>query len=224
MRRAGRRHHGILPLDTVGEHLARHPTTFTMSRRRMRVHADMSAGDAAMRDSAALHFGSRRPFRTTYRRGRRGRRWLAVRGRSSARAASASPRRRLWRRCSEGDKAPKIIARLPLSSAPTIRLRCLFRDSWPAADAIVKEVEVFSVKVSGWSARRARVSPLADAIARPTACPTARRCWCWFGRQYAGGHHIGASLTLAPRCARRPSSEATRPAAALRRAWACGSR
>ena len=50
--------------------------------------------------------------------------------------------------------------RVPLLSACPV--------SWPAADAIVKEVEVFSVKVSGWSAAAARaVSPLAEIVAVP---------------------------------------------------------
>src|ERR1700755_1870123 len=62
MRRLVQRHHGILPLDTA-ENIWRVTTaTFTHVQARFAVHADLSAGDAMMRDSARFHFGFTVPF------------------------------------------------------------------------------------------------------------------------------------------------------------------
>ena len=52
MRRLVERHRGILPLDTAESIWRVIIATFTYVQAPFRVHADMSAGDAAMRDSA----------------------------------------------------------------------------------------------------------------------------------------------------------------------------
>src|ERR671927_1981883 len=57
MRRLVERHHGILPLDTVESIWRVIIATFTYVQAPYSVHADMSAGDAAMRDSVRFHFG-----------------------------------------------------------------------------------------------------------------------------------------------------------------------
>src|ERR1700742_4518368 len=64
MRRLVERHHGILPLDTAESILRVIIATFTYVQAPFRVHADLSAGDAAMRDSARFHFGFTVPFVT----------------------------------------------------------------------------------------------------------------------------------------------------------------
>src|SRR3954454_25293419 len=64
MRRLVERHHGILPLDTAESIWRVIIATFTYVQAPFRVHADMSAGDAAMRDSARFHFGFTVPFIT----------------------------------------------------------------------------------------------------------------------------------------------------------------
>ena len=64
MRRLVERHHGILPLDTVESIWRVIIATFTHVQAPYAVHADMSAGDAAMRDSVRFHFGFTVPFRT----------------------------------------------------------------------------------------------------------------------------------------------------------------
>src|SRR6516162_4346903 len=57
MRRIVERHHGSLPLDTVESIWRVIISTFTYIQSPFAVHADLSAGDALMRDSARFHFG-----------------------------------------------------------------------------------------------------------------------------------------------------------------------
>src|SRR5471032_1881071 len=62
MRRLVQRHRGILPLDTVESIWRVIISTFTYVQAPFSVHADLSAGDAMMRDSARFHFGFTVPF------------------------------------------------------------------------------------------------------------------------------------------------------------------
>src|ERR671924_844188 len=62
MRRLVQRHKGTLPLDTVESIWRVIIATFTFVQAPFSVHADLSAGDAAMRDSARFHFGFTVPF------------------------------------------------------------------------------------------------------------------------------------------------------------------
>src|SRR5262249_38824297 len=62
MRRLVNRHKGILPLDTVESIWRVIISTFTYVQAPFSVHADLSAGDALMRDSARFHFGFTVPF------------------------------------------------------------------------------------------------------------------------------------------------------------------
>src|SRR6201986_4646651 len=57
MRRLVQRHRGNLPLDTVESIWRVIISTFTYVQAPFSVHADLSAGDALMRDSARFHFG-----------------------------------------------------------------------------------------------------------------------------------------------------------------------
>src|ERR1700723_1899955 len=62
MRRLVERHHGNLPLDTAEGIWRVIISTFTYVQAPFAVHADLSAGDALMRDSARFHFGFTVPF------------------------------------------------------------------------------------------------------------------------------------------------------------------
>ena len=62
MRRLVQRHHGSLPLDTAESIWRVIISTFTYVQAPFSVHADLSAGDALMRDSARFHFGFTVPF------------------------------------------------------------------------------------------------------------------------------------------------------------------
>src|SRR6201986_3406532 len=57
MRRLVPRHHGNLPLHTVGRIWRLIIATFTYVQAPFAAHADLSAGDALMRDTARFHFG-----------------------------------------------------------------------------------------------------------------------------------------------------------------------
>ena len=62
MRRLVGRHRGILPLDTAESIWRVIIATFTYVQAPFSVHADLSAGEAAMRDTARFHFGFTVPF------------------------------------------------------------------------------------------------------------------------------------------------------------------
>ena len=62
MRRLVERHRGNLPLDTAESIWRVIIASFTYVQAPFAVHADLSAGDALMRDSARFHFGFTVPF------------------------------------------------------------------------------------------------------------------------------------------------------------------
>src|SRR6478609_4711542 len=64
MKRLVERHKGILPLDTAESIWRVIIATFTYVQAPFSVHADLSAGEAAMRDTARFHFGFTVPFVT----------------------------------------------------------------------------------------------------------------------------------------------------------------
>jgi chorismate mutase len=169
MRRLVDRHTGILPLDTVESIWRVIISTFTYVQAPFSVHADLSAGEAAMRDSARFHFGFTVPF-------------VPHMGAASVVAAVSDSKGDLglvpafaaagagaWWNALEFDAAPKIIARLPfVDRADHPAATPVFVVSRAAPDAMVKEVEVWSVRVAGWSGTAAQaIGPFAETIAVP---------------------------------------------------------
>jgi chorismate mutase len=167
MRRLVDRHRGILPLDTAEGIWRVIISTFTYVQAPFAVHADLTASDAAMRDSARFHFGFTVPF-------------VAHMGASAVVAAVSDSKGDLglvpafalagagaWWNALEFDAAPKIIARLPfVDRADHPAALPVFVVSRVAADAMVTEVEVWSVRVAGWSAKAAAATgAVAEVIA-----------------------------------------------------------
>jgi chorismate mutase len=167
MRRLVDRHKGILPLDTAESIWRVIISTFTFVQAPFSVHADLSSGDALMRDSARFHFGFTVPF-------------VAHMGASAVVAAVSDSKGDLglvpafalagagaWWNALEFDAAPKIIARLPfVDRADHPAALPVFVVSRVAADAMVTEVEVWSVRVAGWSAKAAAATgAVAEVIA-----------------------------------------------------------
>jgi chorismate mutase len=169
MRRLVQRHRGNLPLETAESIWRVIISTFTYVQSPFSVHADLSAGDALMRDSARFHFGFTVPF-------------VPHAGAASVVAAVSASKGDLglvpafatagagpWWAALEFDAAPKIIARLPFverSNHPAGMP--VFVISRVAADAMVTETEVWSVRVSGWNAASVdSVAAFADVIAVP---------------------------------------------------------
>jgi chorismate mutase len=169
MRRLVERHRGILPLDTAESIWRVIIATFTFVQAPFSVHADLSAGDAAMRDSARFHFGFTVPF-------------VPHMGASGVVAAVSESKGDLglvpavpiagagpWWTALEFESAPKIIARLPFVEREDHPAAMpVFAISRVAPDAMVTDVATWSIRVSGWSAAAARdVTGLADILAVP---------------------------------------------------------
>ena len=169
MRRLVQRHHGILPLDTAESIWRVIIATFTHVQAPFSVHADLSAGDALMRDSARFHFGFTVPFVPHLGAAGVVAAVSASKGDLGLVPAFATTGGGAWWTALEFESAPKIIARLPFIVRPDHPAPLnVFVVSRVAADSMVTEVEIWSVRVSGWGAAAARaVSALAETIAVP---------------------------------------------------------
>jgi len=169
MRRLVKRHKGILPLDTAESIWRVIISTFTFVQAPFSLHADLTAGDALVRDSARFHFGFTVPF-------------VPHMGAAGVVAAVSDSKGDLglvpafpvaaagaWWNALEFDTAPKIIARLPFVERDDHPAALpVFVISRVAADAMVNEAAVWSVRVSGWGAKTAQaLSAIADFIAVP---------------------------------------------------------
>ena len=169
MRRLVKRHKGRLPLDTAESIWRVIISTFTFVQAPFAVHADLSAGDALMRDSARFHFGFTVPF-------------VPHMGASGVVAAVSESKGDLglvpaisvagagaWWSALEFDAAPKIIARLPfVERADHPAALPVFVVSRVAPDAMAKEASIWSVRVSGWGGESAQaLSTVTEFIAVP---------------------------------------------------------
>jgi hypothetical protein len=142
-------------------------SAFTYVQAPFSMHADLSAGDSVMRDSARFHFGFSVPFVPHFNAD------AAVGALSQANGdlalVPAIDSRSAWWTALEAKDGPKIIARLPfLERADHPAALPVFVVSRVADDAMVVDVEMWSIHVSGWTADVSRaVSPLAEVIAVP---------------------------------------------------------
>ena len=167
MKRLVERHKGILPLDTAESIWRVIIATFTYVQAPFSLHADLSAGEAAMRDSARFHFGFTVPFIGHLGAGGVVAAISASRGDIGfVPATSASG---AWWTALEGDGTPKIIARFPfVERADHPAGLPVFGIARPNPDALVTDVETWSVRVSGWGPAVARsLDPSTEVIAVP---------------------------------------------------------
>ena len=169
MRRLVKRHKGILPLDTAESIWRVIISTFTYVQAPFSVHADLSAGDALMRDSARFHFGFTVPFVPHMGAAGVGAAVSASKGDLGLVPAVPVAGAGAWWSALEFDAAPKIIARLPfVERADHPAALPVFVVSRVAGDAMATEAEVWSIRVSGWGAGAAQaLSTRADFIAVP---------------------------------------------------------
>jgi chorismate mutase len=169
MRRLVDRHKGILPLDTAESIWRVIIATFTFVQAPFALHADLSAGDAHMRDSARFHFGFTVPFVPHMGASSVVEAVSESTGDLGLVPAFAGPSSGAWWNALEFDAAPKIIARLPfVERADHPAALPVFVVSRVAPDAMVREVELWSVRVAGWTARAANaLGPLAEIVAVP---------------------------------------------------------
>jgi chorismate mutase len=168
MRRLVERHSGILPLDTAESIWRVIIATFTYVQAPFRVHADFSAGEPAMRDCARFHFGFTVPLA-----GHMGPAGVVA-------AISVAPGDLglvpvqgagggFWWVALEADEAPKIIARLPFIERQDHPAGLpVFAIARPHPDAIVNDVEMWSIRVAGWGRRPAQaLASLTEAVVVP---------------------------------------------------------
>src|SRR3569832_2869737 len=161
------RHRGLLPLDTVEKFWRVIIATFTYVQAPFSVHADLSAGDALMRDSARFHFGFTVPFEPHM--GAAGVVQAVSQSKGDLGLVPAVAGAGAWWTALEFDSAPKIIARLPfVERAAHPAALPVFVLSRVAADAMATDATVWSVRVSGWGAKPAQaLSTRADFLAVP---------------------------------------------------------
>ena len=169
MRRLVQRHHGSLPLDTAESIWRVIISTFTFVQAPFSVHADLSAGDALMRDSARFHFGFTVPFVPHMGAATVVEAVTESKGDLGLVPAFAIAGSGPWWTALEFASAPKIIARLPfVERADHPAALPVFVISRAAADAMVVETETWSMRVAGWSATAVRaLAEFADVIAVP---------------------------------------------------------
>ncbi|WP_395697302.1 chorismate mutase [Methylocella sp.] len=161
MRALVSRHTGHLPLDTVESIWRIIISTFTYVQSPYAVHADVSAGDAQMRDCCRFHFGFTVPY-------------VPETDAAAVIAAVAASRGDLglipvgardggWRALRASD-APKIIARLPFVERPDHPAGLpLFVVARPLKEAAVRDSVVYDVDCAGAEAPDAARAKAAGA-------------------------------------------------------------
>lgn len=111
MRRLVTRHRGILPLDTIESIWRIIISTFTYVQAPYAVHADMSGGDAPMRDACRFHFGFTVPLETHPSAADVVARVAAAGG--DLGLVRVDAHQGAWWEALAAPQAPKVIARLP---------------------------------------------------------------------------------------------------------------
>ncbi|KLK91951.1 hypothetical protein AA309_16050 [Microvirga vignae] len=151
MRSLAERHQGLLPLDTVESIWRVIIGTFTYVQSNYSVHADVSGGDAPMRDSARFHFGFTVPYVTHPSAAAVIEAVANSKGdlgifRLDQGATSGA----WWRTLAERDR-PKIIARLPFIERPDHPAGTpVFVISKPLTDAAVRDVVLYTAQFERW--------------------------------------------------------------------------
>ncbi|KUL96810.1 hypothetical protein DK26_02045 [Bosea sp. WAO] len=152
MKRLALRHQGLLPLDTVESIWRIIIATFTFVQANYSVHADISGGDAAMRDSARFHFGFTVPY-VTHEDARAVIKAVAEStGDLGIFRMDLGASAGVWWRDLIGEDKPKIIARLPFIERPDhpagTPVYCIAK---PLADAAMREIVLYAARVERWS-------------------------------------------------------------------------
>jgi chorismate mutase len=151
MRALAERHAGLLPLDTVESIWRVIIATFTYVQAPYSVHADVSAGDPPMRDTARFHFGFTVPYlqhgsaAAVIEAVARARGNLGIFRLDQGASAGA------WWRALAGEGRPKVIARLPFIERPDHPAGTpVFVISRPLTDAAVRDVVLYAAQFERW--------------------------------------------------------------------------
>ena len=151
MRALAERHQGLLPFDTIESIWRVIISTFTYVQAPYAVHADISMGDAVMRDSVRFHFGFTVPYHTHANAPSVIDTVSKAAGDLGIFAASMPATAMPWWNGLIGDNTPKIIARLPFVERPDHPAGLpVFVISKPLADAAVRDRILYAAKVERW--------------------------------------------------------------------------
>ena len=158
MRRLVERHRGILPLDTVEGIWRIIISTFTYVQAPYAVHADVSGGDARMRDSCRFHFGFTVPLVTHASAADVVAAVAAAKG--DLGLIRAERAEGPWWSDLAGPESPKVIARLPfVERADHAAGLPLFVVAKPLADAAPHDVLLYAIALRGTADRPWRSGP-----------------------------------------------------------------
>jgi chorismate mutase len=151
MRALAARHGGLLPLDTVEGIWRVIIGTFTYVQSNYSVHADISGGDAPMRDSVRFHFGFTVPYITHPSAAAVIEAVASSRGDLGVfRLDQGATSGAWWRTLADRDR-PKIIARLPFIERPDHPAGTpVFVISKPLVDAAVRDVVLYAAQFERW--------------------------------------------------------------------------
>lgn len=151
MRAIAGRHKGLLPLDTVESIWRVIISTFTYVQAPFSVHADVSGGDAPMRDSARFHFGFTVPLHAHPSATAVIRAVAESRGDLGIFRLDQGVSSGTWWRQLAPAEAPKIIARLPMIERPNHPAGTpVFVISKPLDDAAVRDVVLYAARFDRW--------------------------------------------------------------------------
>jgi chorismate mutase len=151
MRRLVERHEGLLPVDTVETIWRIIISTFTYVQSNYAVHADISNGDAMMRDCCRFHFGFTVPFKTYQTTSAVIAAVKNSNGDLGLVPIEAGPAAGPWWAELTGPQAPKIIARLPFVERPDHPAGLpLFVVAMPLGEATVRDIVILHVKLERW--------------------------------------------------------------------------
>ena len=152
MRALAERHRGLLPLDTAEGIWRVIIATFTYVQAPFAVHADISGGDAPMRDSARFHFGFTVPYRQHDAAPSVIAAVAASRGDLGLVRLDQGASAGTWWRRLEADGGPKVIARLPFIERPGHPAGTpVLVVSRPLAGAGARDVVLYSARLERWS-------------------------------------------------------------------------
>jgi len=151
MKALAERHQGLLPLDTVETIWRVIIGTFTYVQSNYSVHADVSAGDAPMRDSARFHFGFTVPYITHPSAAAVIEAVASSRGDLGIFRLDQGATSGAWWRTLADKRRPKIIARLPFIERPDHPAGTpVFVISKPLTDAAVRDVVLYAAQFERW--------------------------------------------------------------------------
>ncbi len=151
MRALAERHRGLLPLDTAESIWRVIIATFTFVQAPYAVHADVSGGDAPMRDAARFHFGFTVPYLAHPSAIAVIDTVAASRGDLGIFRLDQGASAGAWWRELAGEGRPKVIARLPFIERPDHPAGTpVFVISKPLTDTAVRDVVLYAAPFERW--------------------------------------------------------------------------